>query len=247
MPTTTEKPILGSSPLSSRFQVNVVGAHPITPLQHSSSFPEESLTFGPLRPKRTILRSSSVGSWYGASRNGRFSVSPVPDTDSSVSVNVYNFPTSLTCSFTYQAGTSPAQGTIELLIGKQGVNIAEDVEAPAKADENENERTPSSEVAKLKKRISFIVPETHSDVRQPTYAERYAKNRRMSTPILSACKAVARPKPKLPSLKMCQNLDSLDLRSSVPLSPTRLSGLLGKTFLCCPLVTRILNEMPRAF
>lgn len=79
---------------------------------------------------------------------------------------------------------------------------------------------------KMKKRISFALPEDTHDFGS-SEAFRNLSKRRMSSPAVSTN---VRPKnrPKIPSLKEYKILDGLDLRSSVPLSPTRLYQGLGE-------------------
>ena len=72
-----------------------------------------------------------------------------------------------------------------------------------------------------RRRISFLLPETAENPFGISL-----KNRRMSTPAMpsSAAQQQNKPsRPKIPTLKiLSENLNALDLRSSVPLSPTSL-------------------------
>lgn len=71
----------------------------------------------------------------------------------------------------------------------------------------------STKPNKSSKKLSFVLPET------PPSTLNMRKDRRMSTPAMPiAAKSLRRPNP----LKLCKALESLDLRSCVPLSPTRL-------------------------
>lgn len=71
-----------------------------------------------------------------------------------------------------------------------------------------------------KRKISFKLPEGETDERGDgdSYSS-MRNNRRMSTPAMPVSSCAA--KKKL-TFKLCKRLESLDLRSTVPLSPTRL-------------------------
>lgn len=115
------------------------------------------------------------------------------------------------------------------------------------ADDNNNLMMitkPGPSEGKPKKRISFALP-ADEDIGRGCGGQDGAagggggssqvfnklRNRRMSSPAIpnnSAMTNVQPARPKIPSLKMYKILDGLDLRSSVPLSPTRLYQSLGK-------------------
>lgn len=69
---------------------------------------------------------------------------------------------------------------------------------------------------KANKRITFLLPEN-----EETRSHEMRKDRRMSTPTLTSSRLVTHQHKAL-TLKLGRQLESLDLRSSVPLSPTRL-------------------------
>lgn len=73
-----------------------------------------------------------------------------------------------------------------------------------------------------RRRISFLLPESA----EGPVGSNNLKNRRMSTPAMPSVAAQQRSKPsrpKIPTLKiLSENLNALDLKSSVPLSPTSL-------------------------
>jgi len=80
--------------------------------------------------------------------------------------------------------------------------------------------TSSSNCEKTRKKITFLLPEMN-EFSEPSYFKRQNHNRRMSTPVVSTL-SLPQMRPKIPSLKMRKALDGLDLKSSVPISPTRL-------------------------
>jgi hypothetical protein len=80
--------------------------------------------------------------------------------------------------------------------------------------------TSSSTCEKTRKKITFLLPEMN-EFSEPSYFKRQNHNRRMSTPVVSTL-SLPQMRPKIPSLKMRKALDGLDLKSSVPISPTRL-------------------------
>ncbi|XP_015787914.1 protein phosphatase 1 regulatory subunit 37 [Tetranychus urticae] len=219
-------------------------------------------------PRKPILRSSSLGSWDSKAtqvslpkvnennnkepvrRSGRFSVSPVPDSDSppppiasSSSANLTPSPLlyspypspeplqSSTSSFHHNRETpSPTISPLP----SDNVTSPYNYSKPFYADPNNNTEDNFSEVAtcttaavnpKPKKRISFALPDdTCGFPGSSSEAFTKLRNRRMSSPAVpNNSTAVHKPtRPKIPSLKMYKILDGLDLKSSVPLSPTRL-------------------------
>lgn len=74
------------------------------------------------------------------------------------------------------------------------------------------------------KKLSLLLPETSN----------HNKNRRMSTPAISTTMShqnAKKQRPKIPTLKIISpDLNALDLRSSVPLSPTSLCKSKGNYF-----------------
>ncbi|XP_065292678.1 protein phosphatase 1 regulatory subunit 37-like [Dermacentor albipictus] len=77
---------------------------------------------------------------------------------------------------------------------------------------------PSSGGMERKRKISFQLPEGTTGEGGRLLNGR--ADRRMSTPAMPVSNSAARK--KLTALKLCKRLESLDLRSTVPLSPTRL-------------------------
>lgn len=76
----------------------------------------------------------------------------------------------------------------------------------------------SSNVGERRRKISFQLPEGTTGEGGRLLNGR--GDRRMSTPAMPVSNSAARK--KLTALKLCKRLESLDLRSTVPLSPTRL-------------------------
>ena len=81
---------------------------------------------------------------------------------------------------------------------------------------SENDFVPELNVVEQPKKLSLLLPESSN----------HNKNRRMSTPAMSTPgnqQAIKKQRPKIPTLKIISSdLNALDLRSSVPLSPTSL-------------------------
>lgn len=102
---------------------------------------------------------------------------------------------------------------------------------PAEADSSQNEIAQSKLLerrasgGKVVKKLTFQLPD---DYREPTNGIK--NNRRMSTPTLNS-QRVGQHKQKVLNLKLGRQLESLDLKSSVPLSPTRLREGLSKFWL----------------
>lgn len=80
----------------------------------------------------------------------------------------------------------------------------------------DNDFLPELNTVEQPKKLSLLLPETSN----------HNKNRRMSTPAMSTTvgqQNVKKQRPKIPTLKIISpDLNALDLRSSVPLSPTSL-------------------------
>lgn len=80
----------------------------------------------------------------------------------------------------------------------------------------DNDFLPELNVVEQPKKLSLLLPETSN----------HNKNRRMSTPAMSTTSGqqnTKKARPKIPTLKIISpDLNALDLRSSVPLSPTSL-------------------------
>ncbi|RWS11209.1 protein phosphatase 1 regulatory subunit 37-like protein, partial [Dinothrombium tinctorium] len=159
---------------------------------------------------KPILRSTSFGSWdtrYSEKetrRSGRFSVSPVPDSDFNNS----------------QVKRLQEEEEVKSEISSSPEVMAQEEVLVASSEVQENENISNvnedENVQKSKRKISFLLPESKDST---SSTSNFNKNRRMSTPATSAVKT---PRSRVPSLKMFKTLDSLDLKSSVPLSPTRL-------------------------
>lgn len=81
---------------------------------------------------------------------------------------------------------------------------------------SDNDFLPELNVVEQPKKLSLLLPETSN----------HNKNRRMSTPAMSTTvghQNAKKQRPKIPTLKIISpDLNALDLRSSVPLSPTSL-------------------------
>ncbi|RWS30785.1 protein phosphatase 1 regulatory subunit 37-like protein [Leptotrombidium deliense] len=199
------------------FEMHVYGYNnyislPNTQQQHSS------------QPK-PILRSTSLSSWDSrysekeVRRSGRFSVSPVPDSEYNSS-RVKRLQEEDEEFKSEASSSSPDSAKEENLSNEvesgneSGANLKEngnDLETEVTSAENGN-------VQKPKRKISFLLPEKQTESLD---SGKYNHNRRMSTPAMSTA-ATKKHRSRVPSLKMFKTLESLDLKSSVPLSPTRL-------------------------
>ncbi|KAI1284822.1 Protein phosphatase 1 regulatory subunit 37 [Halotydeus destructor] len=228
---------VNSSAPQSRFKVKIVkNISDSCLLQSSSTSNNTTSAFNDdeVSPQPKFVRSASVGSWYlqnprnGCSSSGRFSVSPVPDAEVGV------LPLNGTKSSASDNGMSEKPPQLPSRInGENGVAHGVKNEEEFKEESKDTivpelHEKSSSEPLKVRKKTSFVLPEGHSDAIKGTNNNKdYANvNRRMSTPNMPSSPAIAipRPRPKIPSLKTLTTLDSLDLKSSVPLSPTRLSS-----------------------
>jgi len=173
---------------------------------------QESLSHGYRKP---VQRTVSLGSWDSScdsthKQSGRFSVSPV-------NLDVEPENTSL---------LDISNGANNRLLDIKPEESIENTIDTNKEDKNDliNDSTNETDVlmdlpSDITRNMTFLVPES-------SYNRMY--NRRMSTPSLSL---TAKPKPRpVREFKMCTNLESLDLKSSLPISPT-FFGRFGQIFI----------------
>jgi len=156
---------------------------------------QESMSYGcrkPLVTRTVSLGSGSSGSDSTYRQSGRFSVSPV-----NLDIEPQN--------------SSLLDTNNPLVEIKAETSIEETIDTnEEKSDKNEstNEDILMELPTNLNKNSTFLLPESPIN---RTF-------RRMSTPSLSL---TAKPKPRpLREFKICTNLESLDLKSSLPVSPT---------------------------
>lgn len=151
------------------------------------------------------MRATSLGTWEVPVKSGRFSVSPVSDMSGDESG-----------ARTPTSPRSVIDPVIEISV--EGQRIDEETATanenrPCSSDDDNGSDLSQNETDQLSELPSDILS-TMSRLMPP----QPRSFRRMSSPIISA---TIKPKPKMNlQLKLSGNLESLDLRSSLPLSPT---------------------------
>nr|XP_027202566.1 protein phosphatase 1 regulatory subunit 37-like [Dermatophagoides pteronyssinus] len=159
--------------------------------------------------KAFLSRTSSLGSWERPVKSGRFSVSPVDKENDQT-----NSSTSNTTSI--QIKIEQDQSENSMLNNRQQQptileNSSDDNEDGSDLSEQETDMLPELPTCFMKNKNRLLQP--------PSTKSR--SFRRMSSPAISVAGLVKPPKPKHNlTLKLSGNLESLDLKSSLPLSPT---------------------------
>ncbi|KAH9426632.1 hypothetical protein DERP_002731 [Dermatophagoides pteronyssinus] len=161
--------------------------------------------------KAFLSRTSSLGSWERPVKSGRFSVSPVDKENDQT-----NSSTSNTTSI--QIKIEQDQNENSMLNNRQQQqqptileNSSDDNEDGSDLSEQETDMLPELPTCFMKNKNRLLQP--------PSTKSR--SFRRMSSPAISVAGLVKPPKPKHNlTLKLSGNLESLDLKSSLPLSPT---------------------------
>lgn len=172
---------------------------------------EERSTTGGGSKKPILTRTASLGSWERPVKSGRFSVSPVD-----VSIDESGGPPDIQINVD-MSGDDEAEGvsggciavTICGVDSGENRSVSSDDDNGSDLSVNETDgfaELPSKDLFSMG--MSRLVPPQRSF-------------RRMSSPAIPAAGLVKAPKPKANlQLKLSGNLESLDLKSSLPLSPT---------------------------
>lgn len=155
--------------------------------------------------KPALMRATSLGTWEVPVKSGRFSVSPVSDLSGDEGASTT--PTSPTAKTTagIEINVEGERIDEEAAVTKEGRVCSSDDDNGSDLSQNETDQLSDLPSDILKSMSRLMPPQPRSF-------------RRMSSPIISA---TVKPKPKVNlQLKLSGNLESLDLRSSLPLSPT---------------------------
>lgn len=150
--------------------------------------------------KASLSRAASLGSWERPVKSGRFSVSPVEvvpncsTTDIQINVDMVT------------EGDSPEGGA-------SGQSNLESMDTRSYSSDEDNSDMSQNETDQLTELPTKFDIQNMSRLLPPQRSFR-----RMSSPAISV-NAKPKPKPAM-QLKLSGNLESLDLKSSLPLSPT---------------------------
>lgn len=149
--------------------------------------------------KPYLGRTASLGSWERPVKSGRFSVSPVEVVD-------YNLESNETSSVQIKVESDNDPMLIQSTISIENQIYNSDDDNISDLSEQETDQVPELPTCFSNK--NRLMPPSRSF-------------RRMSSPIISVTGVITKqkPKPNL-TLKLSGNLESLDLKSSLPLSPT---------------------------
>ncbi|KAF7487671.1 Protein phosphatase 1 regulatory subunit 37 [Sarcoptes scabiei] len=161
------------------------------------------------RQKPQLARTTSLGSWERPMKSGRFSVSPVEtisfdDDRNRTEENVENV-TQIPIQIQIESDDSAVSMLLQPPESLENRSLNSDEDNASDLSEQETDQL--SELPTCFNHKGHLMPPTRSF-------------RRMSSPVISVSGLVKpKPKPNL-TLKLSEDLESLDLKSSLPLSPT---------------------------
>ena len=186
------------------------------------------------RKKPILMRTASLGSWERPIKSGRFSVSPVDvsidenspsNPDIQISVNLMaGMGTSMEESGGFITNVPMEQTSVSMQVNMCQQPTPVVVEPSAESDQSSDDdedngsdmsQNETDQLADLPTKDMLMMGMSRLLPPQRSF-------RRMSSPAITAGITVAtkpKPKPNL-QLKLSGNLESLDLKSSLPLSPT---------------------------
>lgn len=152
--------------------------------------------------KGLLARTASLGSWERPVKSGRFSVSPVDNQPTTPDQDSNNNP-----AIPIQIQVNPSEDSAP--------RFASPIQERGEEDENDGSDLSEQEMDQLPE-LPTCFNKKSNRLKPPSRGFR-----RMSSPAISITGVVKPPKPKANlSLKLSGNLESLDLKSSLPLSPT---------------------------